>query len=114
MATQKALPSLEDQFAKRVDAALDPQAQAIAASLGPAPGTDRYSQRERDALWDTRDESVDQEQLFQALQQGITPDGAKAVALFRMAPELAQAVVGTPVPPATAAAVAKLAEYPGR
>jgi len=106
--------SLEDQFAERVDQNLDPMAQGIADHLGPAPGAERYSQREIDDLWDTPDTGLDSQQLFAALQQGITDQGAERVALLRMSPELRQHVVGTPQPPDAAAAIAKLAQYPGR
>lgn len=103
-----------DQFAQSINDRVEAMAPQLAERLGPAPGTDHYTQREIDDLWDTQDQSVDHEALFQALQQGITPDGAQAVALLRMAPDLAQSVVGTPQPPDKAAVIAKLAEYPGR
>lgn len=114
MARQKQPVSMMDRFAKRINDRVDTMAAGIAEHLGPAPGTDRYTQTERDALWDTRDQAVDQNRLFEALQQGVTQEGAQAVALFRMSPELMQSVVSTPQQPDTAAIIAKLAEYPGR
>lgn len=106
--------STEDAFARRIDDTLESMAPALADRLGPAPGSDRYAPREIDDLWDTRDQSLDHNALFSALQAGITRDGAQAVALFRMAPDLAKGVIGTPQPPEQAAQIAKLAEYPGR
>lgn len=103
-----------DAVAQGIDAALDRRAQAVAKRLGPPSGTEGYTQREVEDLWDTPDNAVDQQALFAALQQGITPEGAQKIALFRMAPDLAQFAVGTPLPPDQAAAVAKMAEYPGR
>lgn len=114
MARRKQPVSTIDQFAEHINDHVEAMAPVLAERLGPAPGSDRYTQTEVDALWDTQDQSVDHEALFQALRQGITPDGAQAVALFRMAPELMQSVVGTPQPPDQAAVIAKLAEYPGR
>lgn len=106
--------STAERFARQVSERLDAMAPALAERLGPAPGTDRYGGADVARLWDTPDNSVDQQALFQALQQGITPEGAQQVALFRMAPKLAQAVVGKPVSPEQAAAIAQLAQHPGR
>lgn len=114
MPRQKPPISTAERFARQVSERLDAMAPALAERLGPAPGTDRYGGPEVARLWDTPDNSVDQHALFQALQQGITPEGAQQVALFRMAPKLAQAVVGKPVPPEQAAAIAQLAQHPGR
>lgn len=111
---QQQYPSVEDQFAERINSGVDATAKALADRLGPAPGSARYTQPQLDALWDTRDESVDQQALFAALQQGITEQGQQAVALFRMAPELGTSVLGVPLPPEKAAVIAKLAEHPGR
>jgi hypothetical protein len=112
--TQKQPVATLDRLAQTINDRVDTMAAGIAERLGPASGTDRYTQAEADDLWDTPDTSVDQNALFQALQQGITPEGAQAVGLLRMAPDLAQHVTGTPQPPDAAAAIAKLAEYPGR
>lgn len=114
MPRSKPPASTEDTFARMVSDSLDAMAPALAEKLGPAPGSDRYTAREIDDLWDTTDETLDENQLFDALQQGITPEGAQAVALFRMAPDLMQSVVGTPQPPDKAAAIAKLAKIPGQ
>jgi hypothetical protein len=114
MPQQKAPVSTFDQLAQRITDRLDTIGQGIADRLGPPSGSARYTQPQADDLWDTPDNSVDQNALFQALQQGITPEGAQAVALFKMAPELAKSVVGTPQPPDQAAMLAKLAQYPGR
>jgi hypothetical protein len=114
MPRQKAPVSTLDQLAEHINTHVDTMAEGIAEHLGPASGTDRYTQKEIDALWDTPDQSVNTQQLFEALQQGITPEGAQAVALFKMAPDLLQHAVGTPLPADQAAAIAKLAEYPGR
>lgn len=114
MPREKPAVSIEERFAKMVSDRLDADAPALAERLGPAPGSDRYGPKDVDALWDTEDETLDANKLFEALQQGITPEGAQAVALFKMAPDLMQAVVGTPQQPETAAAIAKLAQHPGR
>lgn len=114
MPRQTAPVSTMDQLAQRITDRLDSMGQGIADRLGPPSGSARYTQRQADDLWDTPDNGVDQEQLFAALQQGITPEGAQAVALFRMVTELAKSVVGTPQMPETAAMIAKLAAYPGR
>lgn len=114
MPKQKAPAAKLDQLAQRIDSRLDTMSQGIAERLGPASGTARYTQPQIDALWDTKDQAVDQQALYEALQQGITPEGAQAVSLFKMAPDLAKSVVGTPQPPDQAAQIAKLAEYPGR
>ena len=108
------LVSPEDQLARRISDRIDAEAEAIGQAMGPPAGSDRYTSRETDALWDTPDHTLDQASLFQALQQGITPEGAQAVALFRMSPELAKHVTSTPLPSDQAAAIVKLAEYPGR
>lgn len=114
MPRQREASSIEERFAKMVSDRLDADAPALAERLGPAPGSDRYGPRDVDALWDTEDETLDANKLFEALQQGITPEGAKAVALFRMAPDLLQDVVGTPQQPERAALIAKLAQHPGQ
>lgn len=114
MPPTKAPKTSVDQFAQHIDERVTSYAKPIAERLGPAPGMDRFSSREADRLWDTQDTSLNSQQLYEALQQGITPAGLQAVALFRMAPDLAQEVAGKPQPPDVAAAIAKLAEYPGR
>lgn len=119
MPTKTPPVSTLDQLAERIDGRLDSMGQGIADRLGPPSGSARYTQPQADALWDTPDNSVDSNALYQALQQGITPDGAQAVALFKMAPDLLMgegddAILGVPLPPDKAAQIAKLAEYPGR
>lgn len=114
MAAKKVPASTAERFAQQISERLDAMAPVLAERLGPAPGTDRYGGRDVEALWDTPDTSVNPQQLVAALQAGITPEGAQQVALLRMAPQLAQAVVGKPVSPDRAAAIAQLAQHPGR
>lgn len=114
MPSKKAPASTAERFAQQISERLDAMAPVLAERLGPAPGTDRYGGRDVEALWDTPDNSVNPQQLVAALQQGITPEGAQQVALLRMAPQLAQVVVGKPVSPEQAAAIAQLAQHPGR
>lgn len=103
-----------DQKARHISDRLDRMAPALADRLGPPPGSDRYTRRERDALWDTRDVAVNRDALYRALQAGLPEQDVGRFALFRMAPDLAQMVTATPLAPEQAAAVAALAEYPGR
>jgi hypothetical protein len=114
MPRSKSPVSTLDQLAEQINTHVDTMAEGIAEHLGPASGTDRYTQKEIDDLWDTPDSGTNTQQLFEALQQGLTPEGAQAVALFKMAPDLLQHAVGTPLPADQAATIAKLAEYPGR
>lgn len=103
-----------DELARRIDDRLPKMAKPIADSLGPPSGTDRYTQRERDALWDTRDMAVNRDALFAALQQGLPAEDVERFALFRMAPDLAKLVTATPLDPERAAMIAQLAERPGQ
>lgn len=109
----KPVNSLE-MTARHIDERLDRLAPALAERLGPPPNTDRYTQRERDALWDTPDAQVNRDALFKVLQAGLPEQDVERFALFRMAPELAKLVTATPLQPEMAATVATLAEHPGR
>lgn len=103
-----------EQAARDISDRLDRLAPAVAERLGPPPGSDRFTQRERDDLWDTRDPAVVADALYGALQAGLPAEDVERFGLFRMAPDLAKLVTATPLPPDHAAIIAKLAEYPGR
>jgi hypothetical protein len=109
----------EEQIETTISEEIERISDAIAAQLGPAPGTRRISDAEAAKAWWRRDPMVDYDALVNVLQTSgmdpamLDPENQQGLAIAKLTPEVAELYL-TPQPPEMAVALATLAEYPHR
>lgn len=107
--------SFEDGVLSSVEANTEDMLNRLVAQAGPPPDTDKVSENDKDAAWETADPSVDYDTFAQQIMtQGLPPEMVSRLLVTKLRPDWAPLYQRPTQSAEMAHQLARLAQYPFR